>query len=505
MSAATLGGARLVATTAGELVAQVKSLLDGGARFASLVADDRDGDPARLLLSYAFVSRSAKELVCLRASVEGGRSPSIAPFLPAASWAEREVSELFGWTFEGAPDQRPLVLHDDWPAGQFPLRKSFALTSPPPRDERPFDYCRVEGEGVMEIPVGPIHAGIIEPGHFRFSSIGETVLLLEARLFFVHRGLELRAQGLSPDQGAILAERTSGFGSLAHALAFARAVEAACGISVPAEARRLRALALELERIWNHVSDVAFLCAGTSLAALGAEGSILKERLYRANEALFGSRWLRGVVCVGGVRRAPSPEAVKSALAEVERVLGEFASFEKKLFGSATNMERLAGTGVLKRWTAVALGVVGVAARGSGIATDSRADLPVDDALEKDPFRLVRQREGDVAARARVRIQEVLVAWARIAALVAAGLPAAPLRSPVSLEATGEGFGWAEGARGELLTYARLERGKIARLKVRSPSRMNWAAVPFAMPGNIVPDFPLINKSFDLSYAGCDL
>jgi Ni,Fe-hydrogenase III large subunit len=250
---------------------------------------------------------------------------------------------------------------------------------------------------------------------------------------------------------------------------------------------------------------VGFLCAGTSLAVLGAETSILKERLLRANEALFGSRWLRGVVAVGGVRRAPTPERVKAALAEVDLVLAEFAVFVQKFFASASNLERLAGTGILSSGHARELGVVGVGARASGLATDSRADLGADAGVAFQGFRVVTHAEGDVEARARTRIDEVEVSRRLLDELVAAGLPRERTAPKGLADAAGEGFGWAEGARGEVLDYVRLEAGKVARLKVRSPSRMNWAAVTLAMPGNIVPDFPLINKSFDLSYAGCDL
>lgn len=494
--------ARLETIAPSEIETRASALVSKGARFASLVGDEVGG---QLRLTYAFVDSHERTLALLRAPLTEPKIPSIARAVPAASWAERESHELWGIEFVGSPDTRPLALHEDWPDGLHPLRSDFQATTPPTRVPRPFAYTRVEGEGVMEIPVGPIHAGIIEPGHFRFSTIGETVLHLEGRLFYVHRGLELRARGLEPAPAVVLAERASANGSVAHGLALARALEAATGVAVDPGAKRLRAVCLELERLWNHVADVLFLCAGTSLAVVGAEGLILKERLYRVNEALTGSRWLRDVVGPGGVRRGVPPENLSAALAEVDRVLRELEGLEAKLFGSASNMERLTGTGVLSAEHARNLGVVGVGARASGIATDSRADLGLDAGLAEESLIPSLRHEGDVLARARVRIDEIAVSRRLLSQLVRDPLPASPVATKLPADATGEGWGWAEGARGEVLTYVRLEAGRVARLKPRSPSRMNWPAVTLAMPGNIVPDFPLINKSFDLSYGGCDL
>jgi Ni,Fe-hydrogenase III large subunit len=446
----------------------IEAAVAAGWRFASLVADADE-------LHYIFVAPGRRRPVVVTTPQAG--AASIAAICPAAAWAEREVADLHGVCFAGSPDARTLVLHE----------------------ERPYVYRHVEGEGVMEIRVGPIHAGIIEPGHFRFSAVGETVLGLEVRLGFVHRGVEKAALGMSPAAAIVLAERVSGTSSVAHALALARALEAALEVAVPPAHAVVRAFLLELERATNHIGDVANLCAGTALTGILAEGLIIKERLLEANQRLTGSRWLRNLVGFGGVRRLPAQRELEDALERVERAARDFERLCAKFFGSASNLERLTGTGVLAESHARALGTVGVVARASGVATDSRAELDGDD------VRVVVDHDGDVAARARVRVDE-LAESLRLLRRLAERLPSVRAGSVEPPPARGgAGLGWAEGARGEILTYARVEAGRIARLRVRSPSRMNWPAIEHAMPGNIVPDFPLINKSFNLSYAGCDL
>jgi Ni,Fe-hydrogenase III large subunit len=446
-----------------------------GWRFASLVWDEA-------ALHYAFVAPDRDAPVIL--DVPAAASvPSIALAAPAAAWAEREVHELHGVTFAGSPDDRPIVRHQDG----YPFRV-------------------VDGEGVMEVRVGPIHAGVIEPGHFRFSTVGETVLGLEVRLFYVHRGVERRAEGMTVPAAIVLGERVSGTSSVAHALALARAAEAAARVDIAGGHAALRTLLLELERVQNHCADLANLCAGTALAGLQAEGLVIKERFLRACDALTGSRWLRNLVGAGGARRVPARADVDAALAAARDTLAATDRLADKFFGSASNVERLTGTGVLSAEHVRALGCVGVVARASGVPTDSRAELRFPSAVDRElhaGFAPVVGETRDVAARARVRLDEARVALALAHAAAERAADGAGAAFPA--DATGAAWGWAESARGEVLTYVRLDRGRIARLRVRSPSRMNWPAIEHAMPGNIVPDFPLINKSFNLSYAGCDL
>jgi Ni,Fe-hydrogenase III large subunit/Ni,Fe-hydrogenase III component G len=492
-----LGGARAYRVEPARLRATVERAVAAGWRFAAIVADQRR--PGVVDLDYVFVAPGGRVPIVLGSPAP---APSIALACPGASWAEREARDLHGVDFADMPDPRPLVHHEDWPPDVFPLRAGAAPELPVDRVDGQYPFRHVEGEGVMEVRVGPIHAGIIEPGHFRFSTVGETVLSLEIRLGFVHRGVEKVAVGMTPAQAIVLGERVSGTASVAHALALARALEAACGVAVPAEQALGRALLLELERIYNHAGDVGNLCAGTALSAVLAEGLVLRERLLGCQQQRFGSRALRGLVGLGGLRRVPPRADVKAALDEVDRVAADFERLVAKFFGSASNLERLTGTGVLTAEHARNLATVGVVARASGVATDSRVDL------DGDPLgdvRVVTQTTGDVAARARVRVEELRESLRRCHVLAEA--LATANRAPAALPGRpdGEGLGWAEGARGEVMTYVRVEGGRIARLKVRSPSRMNWPAIEHAMPGNIVPDFPLINKSFNLSYAGCDL
>jgi Ni,Fe-hydrogenase III large subunit len=477
-----------------ELLPAVAEGLRQGWRFGTLVADEDR-------LDYVFVVPGEHRPEVLRLSGVGGTGsappPSISLACPAASWAEREVKERFGVAFADMPDPRPLLDHSD--------------------EKYPFRH--VEGEGVMEVRVGPIHAGIIEPGHFRFSTVGETVLGLEVRLGYVHRGVEKLGEGMAPAAAIALGERVSGTASVAHALALARALEAALGLVVPPAAALLRCLLLELERIYNHAGDIGNLCAGTALTGLLAEGLIIKERLLRANERLTGSRWLRNQVAVGGVRRAPPFADIEAAVAAAAEAMAATETLAAKFFASASNLERLTGTGVLALAHARALACVGPVARASGVRTDSRVDLAHPTDAERDAYEALEVptlEKGDVAARARLRLLEARESLRLVLDLArrlrehdppAPAFAAAATAAPAGGARSGSGaaLGWAEGPRGEILTYARIVAGKLARLRVRSPSRMNWPAIEHAMPGNIVPDFPLINKSFNLSYAGCDL
>ena len=468
---------------------RLRAIVDHGVadgwRFAALLAHP-EGDGVRLDHVFMVPGQRQPLLLGLPALRE---APSIALACPGASWAEREVHDLHGVRFTDSPDDRPLLDHPD-----------------------DYAFRHIEGDGVMEIRVGPIHAGIIEPGHFRFSAVGETVLGLEIRLFYVHRGVERLARGLTPAAALVLAERISGSGSVAHALALARAMESALGCTVPPAHALMRSLLLELERFTNHAGDLGNLCAGTALASLLAEGLIIKERLLAASQQLTGSRWLRNLICLGGVRRLPGPAERAATLA----VLGEQAvALERvadKLFGTASNLERLTGTGTLSPEHARNLATVGVVARASGLGLDSRADLDFPSPADAEAYRdlvVVTDSAGDVAARARVRVgeaRESLRLCRHIDALLTGAAASASAAGPgAATRDSGEGLGWSEGARGELVTWVRLEAGRLGGLRVRSPSRMNWPAIEHAMPGNIVPDFPLINKSFNLSYAGCDL
>lgn len=459
-------------------------------------------------LYYLFTLPSG-ELVSIEAQVDPARPtfPSVTRVVPAAHWYEREVKDLFGVDPQGHPDPRRLVLHDDWPRGLHPLRKDFDAHRAVAREPHAHGAVTgVQGDGVMEVPVGPIHAGIIEPGHFRFGGVGELVFQLEARLFYTHRGIEKAAEGASVDRVLFLAERLCAACSLAHGVAYSQAIEALAAVMPSMRARLIRSVLLELERLYNHVGDIANLCAGAALQLGVYQGGILKERLQELNAASAGHRYLFGVACPGGVRRdldGAAQERIGKVLGAIE---SEFQSYLAALLETESFMERLTATGVLAHDVAEELGAVGVAARASGVACDVRASHPYA-ALREGMVTPVVRNEGDVRARMLVRADEVIASFRLVRELLAelAEIPPGDLAIPVGPLAPDRwAMGMVESPRGEnvhwLMTGA---RGEITRYRVRSAS-YNWALVPFAVVGNLLPDFPLINKSFELCYACLD-
>ena len=473
-----------------------------------LWAVDHRPREARYELCYLFTLAERKDWLLLTTDLTGEERefPSITPILHAAKWYEREIRDLFGLIPVGHPDMRRLVRHEHWPKGAHPLKKDFAWDRVLERAQGEYAFRKIHGEGVFEVPVGPIHAGIIEPGHFRFSVAGEPIMQLEVRHFWKHRGIEKLFEQQQLTAAVPLSERVSGDTSVGHSLAYCQAVETLLGMTVPPRARYLRSLFLELERVHNHIGDVGAICNDTAYAVAHAHCGRMKERLMQLNDRLTGSRFLRGVNCVGGM--AIDVTAVQ--LEQVEMELGcieqEFAAIEKILFANASLTERLENTGVLTEriaWDHAAIGVVG---RASGIDRDIRRDRPFAAYDEVQP-KVALYRYGDVRARMRVRLDEVHEA-VRLIREFRRRLPMGPLTA----QSTSRPWSsqWAvsavEGWRGEILYVVMAgEEGRIHRCKVRDPSFVNWPAIQWAALGNIVPDFPLINKSFNLSYAGNDL
>jgi Ni,Fe-hydrogenase III large subunit/Ni,Fe-hydrogenase III component G len=458
-------------------------------------------------LHYVFSTGRDNPMVSLQCAVSATDSsfPSATPGVPAAHWYEREVRDLLGLIPVGHPDPRRLVLHDDWPRGYHPLRKDVdASLAPPLVEDRPYPFQHVHGEGITEVPVGPIHAGIIEPGHFRFGVVGERVVHLEARLFYVHRGVEKLCEGLPVDRALEIVERICGVCTLAHGVAYCQAVESIAGQPVPPRARALRTAFLELERLYNHVGDVGNICAGVGLAAGTMAGARLKDTLQRLAERLTGSRYLRGVTQPGGLHRDVDDRARRDWLLTVVAAMREFTELEKMLLASESLMTRMEATGILPGTAAMDLGAVGVAARASGIERDIRLTHPYAGYREYAP-ELVTESGGDVRARFMVRVREAHEA-ARLIISVLETLPAGPVRAPLGEVPDGvPGLGWAESPRGEHVHWLRLARGGVVdRLRVRAASYCNWPVVPLCVPGNRVPDFPLINKSFELCYSCLD-
>jgi Ni,Fe-hydrogenase III large subunit/Ni,Fe-hydrogenase III component G len=459
-------------------------------------------------LYYVFALPSG-DLVSIEAQVDPARPefPAVTRVVPAAHWYEREVKDLLGVEPRGHPDPRRLVLHDDWPHGLHPLRKDFDGRRSVARDPHPHEpLTGVRGDGVMEVPVGPIHAGIIEPGHFRFGGVGELVFQLEARLFYTHRGIEKAAEGSSVERVLFLAERICGACSLSHAVAYSQAIEELAERRPGHRARLIRSVLLELERLYNHVGDVANLCAGAALQLGVYQGGILKERLQELNAAVAGHRYLFSVACPGGVRRDLDAAAQERIRRESVAIESDFRGYVDALLETESFMERLVGTGVLDHDLADELGAVGVAARASGVARDVRASQPYA-ALRPGMVSPIVRTEGDVRARMLVRVDEAFASLRLVRELLRelAEVGPAELATPIGpLPADRWALGMVESPRGEnvhwLMTGA---SGEITRYRIRSAS-YNWALVPFAVAGNLLPDFPLINKSFELCYACLD-
>lgn len=429
---------------------------------------------------------------------------SLTPQIYAADWYEREIIDMFGLMPLGHPDIRPLVLYDDWPPGVYPLRKDFDPAMKVPRVPMEYRFTRVEGEGVFEIPVGPVHAGVIEPGHFRFSVAGEPVINLEIRLGYTHKGTEKLFEGMPYPKGVYLAERISGDSSAAHSTAYCQAVEKAAKVSVPERAEYMRTIYLEMERIYCHLGDVGGIALDTAFNVGAQHAYVLRERMMQLNERVSGSRLLRSVNRVGGIRRDVSADSALAIRETLVRVKLDFDDLVKLITGTASLLDRVETTGRLPADAARSLNIVGPGARASNVDRDVRRDHPYA-AYGKLKFRVPVYKDGDVNARMRVKIDEVYESMSLIEQALN-GMPSGDIvAEPGEIPAGRIGMGLVETPRGEAAHWLITGDARPFRLKVRDPSFYNWLAMEVAVPGNIVPDFPLINKSFNLSYSGNDL
>lgn len=482
----------------------------GKTQLAAMFANDERELSGCFAVYCLFAGREAKTAPfrLLRAAIPAAGPltfPSLTPLIAAAAWYEREIHDLFGLTPLEHPDLRRLVLHENWPQGLYPLRRDFTLHHVAAAAE-PYPLPQVGGEGVFEVPVGPIHAGIIEPGHFRFSQAGESIIKLEAKLFFTNRGIEKSLEGMPFERALLAVERLCGGCSVSHALSFSQAVESLAELKVPYRAQLLRVIAAELERLYNHIGDVGNLCAGLGFAAGSSHGARIKERLLRLNEAVSGSRFLRGWVVPGGVALNLSAGMASDLVVELAAVETDFRELAALLRENEAFLNRVETTGILPRQAALDLAVTGVAARASGVAADWRHDHPYACYDELD-FKVPVYQTGDVAARLWVRIDEAAAAVGIIrqaAALLAAAPPALRLKLP-PVTPYQQAFGWSESARGTNIHWLMAgEDNTVYRCFVRSASYANWPSLTVAVPGNIIADFPLINKSFELCYACLD-
>lgn len=494
-----------------QLASATKVLASEGMVLLTMVATDERHRGRGFVVRYVFADGTSggRGMTTIRVRVRDTKTSllSVTPSIPAANWYEREAHDMFGLNFEGHPDPRPLVYHGAWPHGAYPLRKDFdGAPECGCAHDSGYAFVKDDSPGVMEVPVGPIHAGIIEPGHFRFSAVGEEVRRLEARLFFTHRGVEKAVEGKDVDTGLVHAERICGACSFSHALSYSQAAEEALELRVPRRARQLRTLVMELERLYNHIGDVGNACAGVGYAFGISQLGILRERLMELNEELCGNRFLRGVCAVGGLRRDISRAFLELLRAALHDIVAEFRTVTEVMADSDSFQDRAMRTGVLTKAQALELAVVGPAARASGVDIDARRDFP-HAAYDEVHFTVPTEVTGDVSARIAIRIREVEESIGIIDQILD-GLAEGPVMTGDVRAPAGSvrmALGMSESARGCNVHWLMLdEAGRVERLRVRSASFCNWPAVPLTVPGNIVPDFPLINKSFELCYSCLD-
>jgi Ni,Fe-hydrogenase III large subunit len=446
----------------------------------------------------AVLDPSARDIAVATIACPSGRYKSVGALHAPAIRLERAVRDLWGLEPVGLPDTRPWLDLGFWEV-QHPLGESRPAVPP-----APYVFLPVRGESLHQIPVGPVHAGIIEPGHFRFTASGETVVRLEERLGYVHKGIEALMAGASLERSARLAGRTSGDSTVAYALAFAQAVEAATKVDPPPRAIYLRALMAELERLANHFGDIGAVCNDASFSLMHARCGVLRERVLRAADACFGHRLMMDVAVPGGVARdadSRCSEEISDLLAEVRRSFPELVELYDN---TASLQDRTATTGILSGELARRFGAGGYVGRGSGRAFDARK-LPGYPPYDRLTFDIPVFEAGDVNARVWVRIREVEQSL-RLIDQILRDLPGGAIRAEIDPGGgTREGLGMAEAFRGDVLAWVRLEGGHVARCHLRDPSWFQWPLLEAVIEGNIVADFPLCNKSFNCSYSGHDL
>ena len=494
------------AIASGELRRIAEAARTQKARLVALWASDESPRGGAFSLHVALAHR-ARGLVWFELPLAGehARYASIADIFPAANRMQRAAYDLLGVHAHESADRRKWLRHAAWPGGVFPLRKSFSGGERFENGEDRYPFVRVEGEGVHEIPVGPVHAGTIEPGHFRFSIVGEKVLRLEERLGYKHKGIEKRFESLGVQEGARLAGRISGDCTVAYAGAYAMALESAAGVEITPRAAALRAIALEAERIANHLGDLGYLGNDVALAFGFFQFWRLKEVMLRVYGDLFGHRYLMDYIVPGGVAHDLDAAAARRLGAAIDELEPQVNTVRGIYDEHAGAQDRFIMTGQVLPETAERLGLTGLAGRASGQAHDLRRDFPVPpyDALE---VRVASHTRGDVAARVALRFEEIAES-ARLLRLLLADLPAGDAHVACTAPTPGaRGCGWVEGWRGDIFIALDMGAdGRPHRVHPHDPSWQNWPLVERAVLGNIVPDFPLINKSFNLSYSGQDL
>jgi Ni,Fe-hydrogenase III large subunit len=485
----------------GELLQACRLSMGNGAVFDSAFISSRSG--ASFTVYYLFRVAAISRMLVLQA--QGKDFSALSASVNAALWDERKMQDLTGLKFAGIPDSRPLIFHpesgmpDKHPVGGKTLE----------RQKTPVYTIQGTGmEGEFELGVGPVHAGIIEPGHFRFHILGEQINKLETRMFYLHRGVEKSVEGKGAAEVLPVIEQISGDESVANGVAYCHAIERALSLKVPERAEYIRAILLELERIYSHLADLGGMPTDVGFYLSASRFAVLREDMMRLNRQVSGNRFLRGMCAVGGVGNDLQKEkqsAITSVLSDFEKRLERVEDLTLK---SSTYLDRVFSTGIVPVKAAADLALVGPVARACGVSCDLRKTLPYS-VYSETGFRESTEKTGDVLARFLVKLAEVkesvrLIKW--LISHLPSGSLRCELKVPVDEEAERIGVGWTEAPRGGCAFLVELSaEGKIRRLACRTASFRNWRGAENLVPGNIVPDFPLINKSFNMSYAGTDL
>jgi len=477
---------------------------EGGGRLVALWGSDNRDRDRTFAIHAAYGTRSG--LVVLELPVPAGTPvyPGLAEVFPGALRMQRALDDLLGVSAEGGADHRQWLRHGAWREGEYPLRRDFGEPAARENAADNYPFVRVEGDGVHEIAVGPIHAGIIEPGHFRFSVVGEKVLRLEARLGYTHKGIDRRFGDFDIATGYRMAGRLSGDSTVALAWAYAQAAESLVAIEAPPRAAWLRALMLERERIANHLGDLGALGNDAALGFALSQFMRLKEDWLRMSDAAFGHRFMMDRIVPGGVAGDLADAMRERLVAHAHAIEVDVRSFQDVFDEHSGLQDRFITAGRVTPDLARTLGLFGLAGRASAQAFDLRCDFPCAP-YDRLGVRKVVHANGDVAARVKVRFDELYESL-RLVREIVAGLPAGETRITLPDAVPGAmGFGWVEGWRGEVLVA--LEAGDANRIRrghAHDPSWQSWPVLEHAVIGNIVPDFPLINKSFNMSYSGED-
>jgi Ni,Fe-hydrogenase III large subunit/Ni,Fe-hydrogenase III component G len=468
------------------------------------------GDECEDVFLLNAVFEKQGQYICLRTSVieEKMELPSQATVYPAAIRSERHTHDLLGIHFNGHRDKRAWLRHKAWKKHEYPLRRAFPLEGEPKEVTSPdmdYQFVKARGVGTYEIPVGPIHAGIIEAGHFRFQAVGETILNLEERLGYMHKGIEKLAVGKEPEQLSRLAGRVSGDSTVAHSWAACRAMEEAAGIVITPRAALIRGILLERERVANHLGDVGAIANDVAFAFAQMQFSRLRELWLRANKQYFGHRLLMDCIVPGGVTFDLTDHSRKHMSGELEKLSKEMGEILPANDFNSSLEDRFVTTGRLSKKTAEAYGAVGYVARASGLDVDVRRDAPYAP-YDTLTFKVALETLGDVSSRVLVRVKEIFSSMKLIKQMLEE-LSEGEIRTDWKAPpANSEGLAMIEGWRGEIVTYVRFTKdNKVSRFYPRDPSMVNWPTLEKIVLNNIVADFPVCNKSLNGSYSGHDL